>query len=138
MADDAVAGSILRKVTVVVDRMLEDDAADRRSGVDDRGGEPLGRGVEADEQRHDRYQDACTSGRIRRSYTSRTASIVRASSGDTEAAPAFSRACASVLAPGIAQVTASNIRIQRSAKRARVASTGTSPRSSSTAASPAS
>jgi len=56
---------------------------------------------------------------------------------DTYAA-ALARACSGVRAPGIAQVTASNIRIHRSASCAMVDPDGTNARSSSTASRPTS
>ena len=54
------------------------------------------------------------------------------------AAAAFERACSGDRAPGMAAVTASDIRIQRSASWAMLASAGTSGRSSSTSARPVS
>ena len=70
--------------------------------------------------------------------SSRTWAIVWSESGGRSAAEQFSSTCAGRLAPGIAQVTASFIRIQRSANVAMVAPAGTSGRSSSTASRPAS
>src|SRR5690348_6547991 len=84
----------------------------------------------AGEPHHHRW---CTSGLISRSYISAAARICAAVSGGRSLAAVFSPACAGRLAPGIAHVTASCIRIQRNANCAIVIPAGTTPRSSSTA-----
>src|ERR1039458_2346324 len=79
------------------------------------------------------YQRWCTDARIFVSYTRRIAAIAPSLSGGRSLAAQLSRTCEGRLPPGMAQVTASCIRIQRSANCAILTPAGSSPRISSTA-----
>ena len=105
-------------------RGLGDTAGSQRAQRYGDGWDPSRRSAAGPGRTAQAHQDAWTWARRRESYTARTAAIVSAESGGSVAAAAFSVACASVRAPGIAQVTPSNIRIQRSASWPSVAPRG--------------